>query len=536
MPLTMHSAPMWRRFAFASVASIALLPVISTLAIAQTATFAHSKHHNVEINFADPTTACAASTLRLTMQITPQSQEIDTLEQQLHLANALGSKLSTDSNCNNVQSVDLAVMQNGTQTHSLHATRSDNWKFVEAAPATNAAQEVPTQESTTTPSAAPIPQPEAPPPAIPDGYMGLLALLVQKNPALLGNEAVQTCWARHFFEQDYINARGNDFRQHEVANKAKLDLERVSHQSASGQLHADLTLNLGQYDFNTSSFPVVLDGSVLSLSSNCDLSAAQLPNQVSFKLGEDNFSFPLPMPSAQAEQFLKQRTRYGYINRDMPVTLFFSVAEPELAKLNTPDFHIVPAELTSVKIYNDNARKELLGTIGAETLAGMRKAQADAQAAHLAKEAAQKRAENLRMMSERVQSANRSEKLAMWVGQDHNGYGLPSLDTMRSVRTSASLRNQPVPAILLVQTDSSGRKQVETKWPGKLTLTVPQDQPALSSGTWYIVQGQVSVPSKGDFPDATMAVQTLHACTQDQCKDAEDPQALATALQAQTTH
>ena len=521
----------WRILAHAGVVSLAGLPFVAEHAVAaEPAVFAHSRHHNVEIDFADPSSQCAATDLHLTMQITPQSLEMDTPEQQIKLANALGGKLSTDSQCAAVQSVDVAILQNGADIRHLHAKRDANWQFSVAAPPAVAATPAPESPSTAAPAQPVAMQPVA------EGYMGLLAYLAHQNPTLLDNPAVQACWARHFMGREFNAAYGNEFRMHDVEQQAKTDLAHVSQQMEAGNLLANLILRLGEYDFAQSSFPIVLSGNVLTVSSQCDMSAAQLPDRVSFNLGDNNQTFRVAMTSAQAEQFLKQRTRYGYIDRAVPVSMTFHVAPELLTGLTTTSSTPLPAELSDIKIYAAPDKATLLADIGPEALAAMRKAQEAEKAARIAREAAQKRAESLRMLAEHVQSANRSEKLAMWVGQGTGDFGLPELDTMRNVRMRIAINKQPAQTILLVQADGSGRKQVPTKWPGQLNLTVPEDQPALSSGTWYVVRGLVNIPNAGNFPPAEMSVQFIHACTQDECHDAEDPQALLSALQTEMTH
>lgn len=551
------SAFLWRYLICSGVAALALHPLVSKTAAAEPATFAHSRHHNVEIDFADPAARCAVTDLHLKMAITPESHDIGAVEQQIHLANALGRKLATDHQCAAVQSVDIAVIQNGSEARHLQATRGTNWQFAgvsasqPAPPAQPAAPFPPVPDAlgaaavtapnapaadapapTTSPAQAQDAAPSVPqqtPVVLPEGYMGLLALLVRHNPALLDNENIQTCWARHAFQRDFFAAQGNEFRKHEVENRAKADLTQISQQIPAGTLEANLAVRLGEYDFKQSSFPVALDGNVLTLSSSCDMSDTTVPGRVGLKLGETAPIFRLPMPAAEAEQFLKQRTRFGFINREMMAVLTFHVEDSQLDKMadNAPQ----PVTLTHVKIYSDTDKTSLLADIGPDALENMRKAQEAAKAAQQAKEAAEQQAENRRRMAERLQSASRSEKLAMWVGQNTHGFNTPDLNTMRSVRARTIMQGAPVDAILLVQADGSGRAQVPTKWPGKLNLTTPKDQPALASGTWYLVQGPVSVPEKGDFPAAEMTVQTLHACQQDQCKEAEDPQALLAALQ-----
>ncbi|OUJ04626.1 DUF4852 domain-containing protein [Acetobacter cibinongensis] len=555
------SAFLWRYLICSGVAALALHPLAFKTAAAETATFAHSRHHNVEIDFADPAARCAATDLHLKMAITPESHDIGAVEQQIHLANALGRKLATDHQCAAVQSVDIAVIQNGSEARHLQATKGTNWQFAEVAASQPAPQPQPSPPLPPVPDAlgaaavtappapaadAPAPTavpaqaqdaaPAAPPPppvVLPEGYMGLLALLVRHNPALLDNENIQACWARHAFQRDFFAAQGNEFRKHEVENRARTDLAQISQQIPAGTLQANLAVRLGEYDFKQSSFPVALNGNVLTLSSTCDMSDTTVPGQVGLKLGETAPTFRLPMPAAEAEQFLKQRTRFGFINREMMAILTFHVEDSQLGKMtdSTPQ----PVALTHVKIYSDTDKTSLLADIGPDALENMRKAQDAAKAAQQAKEAAQQQAENRRRMAERVQNASRSEKLAMWVGQNTRGFNAPDLNTIRNVRARAMMQGAPVDAILLVQADGSGRAQVPTKWPGKLNLTTPKDQPALSSGTWYLVQGPVSVPEKGDFPAAEMTVQTLHACQQDQCKDAEDPQALLATLQPTVT-
>lgn len=530
MPVFVRSAVMWRHVL---CASIACMPALWHQSRAETAIFAHSRHHNVEIDFADSSSQCSAGTLHLLMQITPQSQDIDTPESQIHLANALGGKLSGNNQCADVSTVNISVLKNGSEIRQLQALRSTGWQFTEVVP-TSAQISAPALQPSLSNDASPEVTTSATAPAviIPEGYMGFLAQIVRKNASLLDNDAVQACWAQHYLRHDFFAAQGNEFRVHEIDARAKSDLAQLSSQIKPDVIRVELNLRLGEYDFSRSDFPVELNGDLLSVSSDCNLSPAHLPGRVTLHLPDKQQIFRIPMSAANAEQFLKQRTRFGYINRDVFVSLSLHVNEAVMSRLNDETYDPVPAELNQVQIFSGPEKKTLLADISENALTAIRKEQLAEKAVAVAREEAAKRAENLRQMQLQLQNASYSQRLAMWVGQNNRNFGLPDLSTIRLVRQRAAVSGKPVDAILLVHTDGSGRDKVETQWPGKLNLTIAKNQPSFTSNTWYVVQGQVSVPG-GDFPSAEMTVQAEHVCKEEQCKDAGNLQALEAALKAQ---
>jgi hypothetical protein len=104
------------------------------------------------------------------------------------------------------------------------------------------------------------------------------------------------------------------------------------------------------------------------------------------------------------------------------------------------------------------------------------------------------------------------------------------LDNLRDARADALISGQPTPVSLLIQAGADGRNQVAASWPGSLALDVPQAQPQLVTGRWYLVHGALSVDdTPNDDPPAAarLQVQSLIACARPRCEDVANPDAIA---------
>ncbi|GBR44083.1 hypothetical protein AA106556_0306 [Neokomagataea tanensis NBRC 106556] len=360
--------------------------------------------------------------------------------------------------------------------------------------------------------------------------MAVLALMARANPALLDDQNAQKCWAYIFFRHEWNDTHEDEFRLHGLLNTARASLANTASNMPQGHISITLSTTFGEYNFNTQSFPVELNGTHLTLRPTCSTYNTSLPNSISLNFSQTPLTLQAPISAEDAAQFIKSRTHYGYVNRDVVTTFTFTINPQDLTTLNNNQDPTLDAPLDDVKFYRDDQKTALLSEVNHSAIAAILQKQVEEKASEAAHAAAAERAEKLERLTNSLQYASKSQKLAAWVTQS-NGFSLPALDTMRNVRANALRNQQPVPAILLVHTDDSGTQHVSTAWPGHLNLTLPKGHEALKNDTWYIVHGTVSVSSKDTFPPAEMTVTNLHTCTSSTCEDAANVQALCEYLQ-----
>jgi hypothetical protein len=103
--------------------------------------------------------------------------------------------------------------------------------------------------------------------------------------------------------------------------------------------------------------------------------------------------------------------------------------------------------------------------------------------------------------------------------------GALHLSSLRDARGRALVSGKPVPVVMLIQADASGRDQVRTAWPGHMRVTVPQGQAELKSSGWLLVRGVLSAEMDGDKDDV-LSAEIVYACAQEKCADAAEPTAI----------
>jgi hypothetical protein len=193
---------------------------------------------------------------------------------------------------------------------------------------------------------------------------------------------------------------------------------------------------------------------------------------------------------------------------------------------------VAAGTLEGATIYADSQTTQPLYHLSGTQLDAMRAAKA-AEKAALARAEEDRRAEQQRqrLLAQREQyiraltAAAPSVKLANSISDGQIDY-YRRLDNVREARAVALVRGEPVPVAMLVQADGNGRDKVDTKWPGKLQVTVPNGQPSLKSSGWYLVQGTLTVPEGDSVPPAQLAAKKVQACEQPKCADAMDAAAI----------
>ncbi len=191
-----------------------------------------------------------------------------------------------------------------------------------------------------------------------------------------------------------------------------------------------------------------------------------------------------------------------------------------------------PAVMVGAAIYADRDLSKTLSNISGQDLEVMRAAREIARAAEATAEGERKaEMQRRQLLAQREQdikilaTSPPSTKLFNFISTGPlNLYS--HLNDLRTARGNALLHGKPQDVAMLVQTDSSGRQKVATKWPGNLEISLPEALPKLESNAWYLVQGVLTVGDGDDFPPAQLSAITLYACTQPKCSDAMDATAI----------
>jgi len=320
-----------------------------------------------------------------------------------------------------------------------------------------------------------------------------------------------------------------EFRLQPILQKARSDLAESAAQSARGRVTAVFLTQFASYDFNKQSFPITLNLNQISFSQPCCNFAPGLPDIFIISVSGADAVDSLPMSTAAAQAFTEARTRSGNVNRAIAIAVTIKLG-PEGFKINARQA-TATGTLESATIFGDQQATLPLYQISASDLETIRVRKAAAQALQ-AKAEAERQAGMRRqqMLAQRQQTilaltnSTASVKLANWLSTGELNINA-QLDNLRSARVSALTSNKPVPVRMLVQAGASGRSQVDTNWPGKLQISVAEG-PALTSSGWFLVQGLLSVSDEDTLPAAQLLAQTVYACKEPKCAEAEDAVAI----------
>lgn len=405
------------------------------------------------------------------------------------------------------------------------------------APALAAAASAPAAASVAAAAPAAVPPAPAPQVSIPPelGYQSMLLRLVHDTPGLLNEDDVLRYWANYRFRREYQAVANQDFKVRPVLAKAKDDLQQTQAQTDTAYVALPFEVQFGNYDFSKHLFPLSISANALQygqVQSMFSFSTNKLPQTLSVKIDGLSAITGIPMSESDAQAFLQQRTRYGSIDRSIEVIAEVKLASGfQAANVNFYQASGVLDRVLFVTQGNSQHPSQIVAQLTPDTLASMRAAQAQAKAAaEKAREeqlAAQRRQQLLAQRAGYIQGLGglpTSARLANFMAPGMIDYSL-RLNDLRDARGRALLQDKPVTVNMLVQSDGSGRDKIPVRWPGKLRVSVPASQEPLSSGTWYLLHGVLSVP-QDDTLSTQLVAETVYTCKQAECADAADPIAI----------
>jgi hypothetical protein len=375
--------------------------------------------------------------------------------------------------------------------------------------------------------AAPAPQPLPLPRDL--NYWSALLRAVRDTPALQQDNGTLRLWALYRYEREYRQVQNQEFNLQPLLERAKVDLTETLARADTDHVTVVIDTRFGSYDFDAQRFPVSI-GAQISTSRPCCVQGGP-PSGFTIKLSDADAITGLPMPSEEARAFTERRTRYGNINRNISIAVSVKLDPPGFQNSGWGD-SAANGAVDSVAFYADDQLNELLARVGPEEFAKWRAAKTAEQAA-AAKDQAERAAEMRRQqqVAQRDQSismlsrAAMSVKLANFISDTEVNY-FEHLSNLRDARAAALISGNAVPVAMLVQADSSGRKQVATSWPGNLEVTLTDGQPEMRSSGWYLIRGLLNVPDDGKLSPAQLMAQQVYGCTQPKCAEATDPKTI----------
>ncbi|MBF0325553.1 MAG: DUF4852 domain-containing protein [Alphaproteobacteria bacterium] len=500
------------------IALVAALSVVAWPALADDAVLATSKAHKLKVIAEGGANWCAPA-LRLRMELDADSPDIGSPAAQTEMMNRLKTPITND--CKLATSADMIVVEAGKAAGSYQARAAGGWVFVPAPPAAQAKAAVP--------PSFPSPPSSAVPPTQMD-YFDAVARWLRDNPAVADDEGTLRLWASHRYGREYTQVQSQEFKLRPVLDRARTDLADFLKRPQGDTVLVIARTNFGPYDFAARRFPINDIGNQVAYERPCCFNT-KLPSSLVVKLQDIDAVIAMPMGPEAAQAFAERRTQYGSVNRTIYLALTVRL-ESGGFKPNGWGGAVTLGTVEGVAFYPDDRLAAPILAVDATEFARWRQARAE-QRDEAVRLAAEREAEarRQRLLAQRDQtvrvlaSAPISTRLASFIGEGDISTRA-RLDNLRAARAAALMAGRAVPASLLVQADVSGRVNVQTRWPGKLTLSVPDSLPAVDPSRWYLVRGLLSVPEGDGLPVATLAVQALYACTQDRCADAADPAAL----------
>jgi hypothetical protein len=478
---------------------------------------AASKAHKLQV-IADGGAAWCAPALRLRLVLDSDSPESGNVASQIDMLNRLKTPITTD--CKQAASAVATVIDHGKAAGTFAAAATGGWVFA-AAPADQKVE------------VTPPPTPAAPPPAaLPRdrNYYGALLRYLRDNPALVQDDGTLRLWAAYRYEREYAPIQNQEFKLQPLLQRAKADLAETIAQGDADRVTVVIDTQFGSYDFSRHVFPVTFNVTQLNLNRPCCFQSGA--PQILFVIVDDLDAVTgIPMDAAAAQAFTERRTHYGYTNRSIALALTVKLDHAGFKGDGGGDAAAI-GSVDSATFFSDNALNEPIFHVGADDFAKWREAKAAEKAAAAAaaaeREAELRRQQMQAMRTQYIQQmtgAPASVKLANFIGDGQLNL-FSRLDNLRAARASALVTGKPVGVSMLVQAGSGGRSAVAATWPGGLLVTVADGQPDLKSSDWYLVRGLLSVPDGDSMPPAQLMAQTVYACAQPKCAEAEDAAAI----------
>jgi hypothetical protein len=391
------------------------------------------------------------------------------------------------------------------------------------------------------------------------GYASALLAFVRQDPSRAESEDIQKAWAGYRFQRQLQSAWRDEFKLHELLQNAQADLAQAAAATDGKTVALTAIVEYGRYDFKAHRFPIRLGGDTVNMRCCEWQSVPSNPPPFRIKVRDLDLFEGIALDQSAAQAFEERRSHAGF-GRQVVLVISVRLGDPGFGKGNLGEWG-AEGDLESITVLGDDnntkpvyqfaaaeveaaraerrAAQEAAARAEQERREAAEKARAEAAAAEqmrlaaeaAKREAAEKQRQHEQALARRQQNiqdldqAGTSAKLANWISSGPLSPGR-RLMGLRDVRGVALLNSRLDSAVMLVRMASSGRDKVDTSWPGHLQVSVPRDQPELSSSSWYLVEGTVTVPEGDGLPPALLAARSVYACTQPQCAEAADASAV----------
>lgn len=362
-------------------------------------------------------------------------------------------------------------------------------------------------------------------------FNAMLVAKAAENPALLDDDGVLRYWAQLRLPGEYNPVANQEFKVRAVLTKARADLQDQVARSAAGKITILVNAQTGPYDFQRSAFPITGLGPLVRFDRPLWTSAPMnvLGASVQFALPELPALAALPMDPKEAETYVAHHTRWGMVDRGIVIAL--SVSYSPGSETLEGGFTKVNGHIDSAWVLDGN---KPIYSYGAAQIADLRHEFEARQEAERKQREEQQRAARVAALSQQrdqtvafLSRLPADVRLANFLSAAPDAEPGLRLDNLAVARGRALTSQKPVAVRMLVQAGSSGGDHVDTRWPGHLRLTVPQGGAALERGSWYLVDGMLTLDGPAeDLKPAELTAKTVFACKQDLCVDAQDPGAI----------
>lgn len=360
----------------------------------------------------------------------------------------------------------------------------------------------------------------------------------------------------------YTKASKNEFDLAEIMAKYKADSEKYATEKPR-RTFFDLEMQLGEYDHERKGFPIQwqedvswrLNPSNAPLDQRCygfrsvKFDSTQIPNEFYVKFMKDSEPAFMPMEPAQARALLEKQKNQRNIEVGMIVEItgfetdtsgysrrgVFTI-QPVWAGFRSPNSETWLATLDESALTlgrgNLEAERQQLALKREEEAIAKQAQEVIQRLAYEQKQMESRREYFIKSYQENIKSkidgASPAQRTALLTMADFNGF------TQIGDALLYNMRTQEAPTTtFLVQSRSSGRKDIEARWPGRLRMNVAEPMEGFKGDAWYIVQGKVSAASpRENVIDANIDVTNLYACKEKGCTDFENSASVDERIQA----
>jgi uncharacterized protein len=367
-------------------------------------------------------------------------------------------------------------------------------------------------------------------------YVGMLVHYLRANPQAINDMNLERWWAAWKFPQEFNQDRNQDFKMAALCDRAKEDMAKTVAQNDPNTVDITLRIMFREYDFQKQCFPVTLGNGDIFVNNPNYVNGS--PRQFVLRVDGLDVANCLPLERDRAQVFFqKHMEMHGQGDRAllMTVRVKFDSSFADQLKTKAMNGQPILAKLGNVT-FLDPSRD---GRSDPEVVAMISGSQLDSVLAERANQKAEaEKAEAERQAQLRLEQAKASRdrdigslrtsplsvRLANYLNPGPVNLGL-TLANLRAARFRSLLMGKPIQVGMLIQTDSGGKADVATKWPGLLAVTAPEGT-EFKASSWYLVQGMISVPEDDGLPPSKLAASSVIACSKENCEDLGDATAI----------